>query len=87
MNSDQGTFVLRQLLNSTAIIGPILLLIGMSFYIFRQSRKSILIYLSAGIIFSLIGLVCLYTEFRTMGAERDETVEMMEHPASESARK
>ena len=89
MNSELGAFMLRQLLNSTAIIGPILLLIGFSFYIFRQSRRSIYMYLSAGIFFSVIGMIFLYQEFSQAARERNsESVpEHVEQLAVEPAQK
>lgn len=65
MNSELGAFALRQILASTAVVGPILILIGLCYYLFRQDRRSVMLYLGAGIVFTLIGAVCLYEEFKS----------------------
>ncbi|MEN0060431.1 MAG: hypothetical protein AAGB31_16445 [Bdellovibrio sp.] len=64
MNTELGVFALRQMLASMAVVGPILILIGLFFYIFTQDKKSMLLYLFGGVIFTLIGGVCLYSELR-----------------------
>jgi|GEM_PF-2480842 len=64
MNSELGAFALRQILASSAVVGPILILIGLCYYLFRQDRRSVMLYLCAGVIFTVIGAVCLYEEFK-----------------------
>lgn len=68
MNSELGAFALRQVLASTVVVGPILILIGLCYYLFKQNRRSVVIYIIAGLIFTMIGACCLYCEFK---ADRD----------------
>lgn len=74
MNSEFGAFALRQMLASTAVIGPILILIGLCYYLFKQDRKSVLIYVSLGVVCTIVGLACLYSEFRDEKGAREEAV-------------
>ena len=57
MNEDLGVFALTQLLASSVIIGPILMVIG---FFSRQQRRRSTIYLSIGAILTIIGAYCLY---------------------------
>lgn len=65
MNFELGAFALRQLLTSTVVVGPILILIGLCYYLFKQDRRSVMIYLGIGIVCTIIGAFCLYLEFKT----------------------
>ncbi|KYG62925.1 hypothetical protein AZI87_16815 [Bdellovibrio bacteriovorus] len=64
MNSEVGAFALRQVLASTAVVGPILILIGLCYYLFKQDKRSVLLYLCAGVVCTVVGAICLYSEFR-----------------------
>ncbi|KHD87522.1 MAG: hypothetical protein OM95_13815 [Bdellovibrio sp. ArHS] len=72
MNSEVGVFALRQVLASTAVVGPILILIGLCYYLFKQDKRSVLLYLCAGVVCTIIGVVCLYTEFRVEAGQAPE---------------
>lgn len=86
MYSELGVFALKQVLASMAVVGPILILIGLCFYIFRQDRRSIILYLTAGVFFTLVGAVCLYTEFKTEQKPALERQVEDESPVVESTR-
>ncbi|MBV2168431.1 MAG: hypothetical protein KUL82_06970 [Bdellovibrio sp.] len=86
MYSELGVFALKQVLASMAVVGPILILIGLCFYIFKQDRRSIVLYLTAGVFFTLIGAVCLYTEFKTEQRPALERQVEEESPVVESTR-
>ncbi|KYG62408.1 hypothetical protein AZI86_16370 [Bdellovibrio bacteriovorus] len=75
MNFDFGTFALRQMLNSLAVIGPLLIITGLSFYLFKENRRSIYVYLLLGASCTIIGAVCLIQEFKSENLERPEQVE------------
>lgn len=63
MNWELGAFALRQLLASAVVLGPILILIGLSYLHFKQDKKSIVLYIGIGTLLTLLGGVCLYSEF------------------------
>lgn len=86
MNLALGAFALRQMLASTVVLGPLLLLIGISFCYFRQDKKSVRFYVIAGIIFSIIGMTVVYSGYHLepMQAERNQRAESL---AAEPARK
>ncbi len=42
MNTEFGAFALRQILASTAVVGPILILIGLCYYLFKQDKRSVM---------------------------------------------
>lgn len=65
MNSELGAFALRQVLASTAVVGPILILIGLCYFLFNQSRRSVILYIAAGLVLTVIGVACLYSELRS----------------------
>ncbi|WII71515.1 hypothetical protein QJS83_13685 [Bdellovibrio sp. 22V] len=73
MNTELGAFALRQILAGTAVMGPILILAGLSYYLFKQDRRSVIVYLTLGVAFSLIGGVCLYVEFKGEEVKAVET--------------
>ncbi|WP_374079254.1 hypothetical protein [Bdellovibrio bacteriovorus] len=75
MNSGLGAFALRQVLASTAVVGPILILIGLCYYLFKQDRKSVVFYLGAGAAFTVIGAACLYVEFKTEKTYEETKIE------------
>lgn len=64
MSYSEGGFVLRQILASSIVLGPLLFLIGIFFYLYKQDRKTVVFYLVAGVTLTLVGAACLYTEFR-----------------------
>jgi predicted membrane protein len=64
MSYSEGGFVLRQILASSIVLGPLLLLIGIFFYLYKQDRKTVVFYLVAGFALTLVGAACLYTEFK-----------------------
>lgn len=74
MNFELGAFALRQLLTSTVVVGPILILIGLCYYLFKQDRRSVIIYLSVGIVFTIVGAFCLYLEFKTEARMEQEKI-------------
>ncbi len=63
MDSAFSAFALRQILMSTAVIGPILILIGFCYYLFKQDRKAVFIYLVIGSLCTVFGFSMLYYEF------------------------
>ncbi|MNT72854.1 hypothetical protein D3C72_2114930 [compost metagenome] len=63
MSYSEGGFVLRQILASSIVLGPLLLLIGIFFFLYKQDRKTVVFYLVAGFTLTLVGAACLYTEF------------------------
>jgi hypothetical protein len=71
MDLDFGTFALRQMLNSLVVIGPLLMITGLSFYLFRESRRSTYIYLLTGTACTIIGAVCLIGEFKRENSVHD----------------
>ena len=79
MSFELGAFALRQLLASTVVVGPILILIGLCYYLFKQDRKSVLIYLGIGIAFTSLGAFCLYQEFKSDRRSHERV--MMVEPA------
>ena len=79
MSFELGAFALRQLLASTVVVGPILILIGLCYYLFKQDRKSVLIYLGVGIAFTILGAFCLYKEFKSDSRSHERV--MMVEPA------
>ena len=87
MNFDVGSFALRQMLNSLAVIGPLLIITGLSFYLFRENRRSIFIYLLLGTSCTIIGAVCLIEEFKKENSERQLQVQQFEGFRAEPARK
>lgn len=87
MNFDFGTFALRQMLNSLAVIGPLLIITGLSFHLFKENRRSIYIYLLLGTSCTIIGAVCLIQEFRSENSERQEQAQQLENLQVEPARK
>lgn len=64
MSYSEGGFVLRQILASSIVLGPLLLLIGIFFFLYKQDRKTVVFYLVVGVTLTLVGAACLYTEFR-----------------------
>lgn len=76
MSYSEGGFVLRQILASSIVLGPLLLLIGIFFFLYKQDRKTVVFYLVVGVTLTLVGAVCLYTEFR------DEDRPLVEEQAS-----
>lgn len=88
MNSELGAFALRQLLASTVVVGPILILIGLCYYLFKQDRKSVVLYLGAGVVFTLLGAACLYSEFKTENQQEETSSEKEgDSTGAESAKK
>ena len=87
MNFDFGTFALRQMLNSLAVIGPLLIIAGLSFYLFKENRRSIYVYLLLGASCTIIGAVCLIQEFKSENSERQEHAQQLESLQGEPARK
>lgn len=87
MISDFGAFALMQMLNSLVIIGPILIIAGLFFYAFRESRRSTYLYLIAGTCCTLIGGACLFCELRTERSQRSLKVQRYESLRAEPARK
>lgn len=75
MNSELGAFALRQVLASTVVVGPILILMGLCYYLFRQDRKSVILYLGTGAVFTVIGAACLYAEFKTEKTYEETKIE------------
>lgn len=67
MSTELGAFALRQVLASTAVVGPILILIGLCYFLFNQSRQSVLGYIGVGLVLTIIGVICLYGELRREG--------------------
>ncbi|KYG69985.1 hypothetical protein [Bdellovibrio bacteriovorus] len=72
MNSEVGAFALRQVLASTAVVGPILILIGLCYYLFKQDKRSVLLYLGAGVVCTVVGAFCLYSELRAESGSSPE---------------
>lgn len=72
MSYSEGGFVLRQILASSVVLGPLLLLIGLFFYLYRQDRKTVVFYISAGFFLTLLGAACLYSEFKEEEPHRQE---------------
>lgn len=64
MNLDFGVFALRQVLNSLVIVGPLLLITGLSFYLFKESSKSIRVYLVLGALCTVAGACSLVQDFK-----------------------
>lgn len=64
MNVDFGAFALRQILASAVVLGPILVLIGLSFHLFTEDRRSVKIYIAWGVLLTGLGAFCLYNEFK-----------------------
>lgn len=87
MNFDFGTFALRQMLNSLAVIGPLLIITGLSFHLFKESRRSIYIYLLLGASCTIIGAVCLIQEFKSENSARQHQTQQVESLRVEPARK
>ncbi|WP_413944404.1 hypothetical protein [Bdellovibrio sp. HCB-162] len=87
MNSELSAFALRQVLASTVVVGPILILIGLCYYLFKQDRRSVVLYLGAGVVFTVIGAACLYVEFKTEVPEEAAGEKQAESLAVEPARK
>lgn len=79
MSTELGAFALRQVLASTAVVGPILILIGLCYFLFNQSRRSVVGYISAGLVLTVIGVICLYLELRIEGS-RHQTPEALNRP-------
>ena len=77
MSYSEGGFVLRQILASSIVLGPLLLLIGIFFYLYKQDRKTVVFYLVAGVALTLVGAACLYTEFK-----EDDRLPQVEEQAS-----
>lgn len=65
MNSEMGAFALRQMLASMAVLGPILILVGLCYFLFNQDRRSIIMYIGGGLLLTVVGVACLYSELRT----------------------
>ena len=65
MNSEMGAFALRQVLASMAVLGPILILVGLCYFLFNQDRRSIIMYIGGGLFLTAIGVACLYSELRS----------------------
>ncbi len=72
MSYSEGGFVLRQILASSIVLGPLLLLIGIFFLLYKQDRKTVVFYLVAGFMLTLVGAACLYTEFKDEDRPRQE---------------
>ena len=72
MSFSEGGFVLRQILASSIVLGPLLLLIGVFFFLYKQDRKTVVFYLVAGFTLTLVGAACLYTEFRDDRSRQEE---------------
>lgn len=87
MNFDFGSFVLRQVLNSLAVIGPLLIITGLSFYLFRESKRSVLIYLLLGTSCTIVGAACLVYEFKRENSGREFSRQRYESLRAEPARK
>lgn len=88
MNTELGAFALRQVLASTAVLGPILILIGLCYFLFNQSRRSVTLYIGAGLILTVIGVACLYTELRSEAPHSQApSKEAMSLTVEEAARK
>lgn len=62
METQLGAFALRQILASTAVVGPILILIGLCYYLFKQDRKSVYLYLIVGVLLTFLGASVLYVD-------------------------
>lgn len=75
MDGHFSAFALRQILMSTAVIGPILILIGFCYYIFKQDRKAVFIYLVIGMLCTAFGVSMLYYEFSPKNVEIEIAVE------------
>ncbi|AHZ83981.1 hypothetical protein AB1A81_06450 [Bdellovibrio bacteriovorus] len=89
MNTELGAFALRQVLASTAVLGPILILIGLCYFLFNQSRRSVTLYIGTGLILTVIGVTCLYSELRSEDsrAHHEAAIEQVEVIAEEAVRK
>jgi uncharacterized membrane protein HdeD (DUF308 family) len=72
MSYSEGGFVLRQILASSIVLGPLLLLIGVFFFLYKQDRKTVVFYLVVGFALTLVGAACLYTEFKDEDRTRQE---------------
>lgn len=92
MNSELGAFALRQVFASLAVLGPILILVGLCYFLFNQDRRSIILYIGGGLLLTVIGVICLYSELRTEDSRAQEREaelqqERADSLASESAQK
>ncbi|WP_374035389.1 hypothetical protein ACES2I_06460 [Bdellovibrio bacteriovorus] len=89
MNTELGAFALRQVLASTAVLGPILILIGLCYFLFNQSRRSVTLYIGTGLVLTVIGVACLYSELRSEDSRvhNDAAIEQVEVIAEEAVRK
>lgn len=87
MNLDFGAFAFRQMLNSLAVIGPLLIITGLSFHLFREGKRSTYFYLAVGAACTLIGAISLVREFKKENAVRAFQERQIENLAVEPARK
>lgn len=87
MSLDFGVFALRQMLNSLAVIGPLLMITGLSFYVFRESGKSMRAYLVLGFLCTLAGAFSLIQELKREQGAQHFSQQQMEHLKVEPAGK
>ncbi|XGC81964.1 hypothetical protein ACES2L_05640 [Bdellovibrio bacteriovorus] len=87
MSIELGSFALRQVLSSTVVLGPLLLLIGVSYFLFKQDRKSVLFYLATGAVFTVVGMACLYSGFHLEPVSAERSQKAAETLAVEPAQK
>ncbi len=64
MSFSEGGFVLRQILSSSVVLGPLLLLVALFFLLYKQERKAVVFYFVSGTVLTIVGVACLYSEFR-----------------------
>ncbi len=87
MNLDFTVFAFRQMLNALAVIGPLLIITGLSFHLFREGKRSTYFYLAVGAACTLVGATSLVREFQRENDARARQERQIENLAVEPARK
>jgi hypothetical protein len=75
------------MLNSLVVIGPLLIITGLSFHLFRENRRSTYLYLLTGMACTVIGGVCMIGEFKKERSVRDFQEQQIGNLRAEPARK